>query len=283
MDFRNKVVVVTGAASGIGKEMALAFARRGAVPVVADINEGELEKARKELESVAGDARAWNVDVADARWMRDFCDDVYRDMGRVDILCNNAGVAVAGLLEDLTVEDWQWIVGVNLMGVIYGCQFFYPRMIDQGGGGHIVNTASAAGIVPASGTVAYTTTKFGVVGLSEALRPEAAVHGIGVTAVCPGFVLTGIFRNARYRTVQEGMTVEEAISTAERLLGKRMATASTVAEKVVKAVEENKPLVKVGVEAHLLDLAHRLSRRAFCYASTRLALAGQKDRGKSNA
>jgi NAD(P)-dependent dehydrogenase (short-subunit alcohol dehydrogenase family) len=276
MELNGKVVVITGAASGIGREMARAFAHKGAKLAIADINEEGLLEVKEELTALADKVNSYVVDVAVAEEVKDFCDNVYRDMGRVDVLCNNAGVAVAGFLEDLTVEDWRWILGINLMGVIYGCHFFYPRMIEQGGGGHIVNTASAAGLIPASGTVAYSTSKFGVVGLSETLRAEAALHGIGVTAVCPGFVLTGIFQNARYKTVQEGMTAEDAVETAERLLKRRRATASTVAEKAVKAVEDNKGIVKIGMEAHIGDLARRLSRGVFGSIMIRMMKAGQK-------
>jgi NAD(P)-dependent dehydrogenase (short-subunit alcohol dehydrogenase family) len=282
MDINGKVVVITGAASGIGREMALAFARRGAKLAIADINTEGLLKVEEELTSLAGKVYSYEVDVAVAEQVKDFCDNVYRDMGQVNVLCNNAGVAVAGFLEDLTVEDWQWIMGINLMGVVYGCHFFYPRMIEQGGGGHIVNTASAAGLIPASGTVAYSTTKFGVVGLSETLRAEAALHGIGVTAVCPGFVLTGIFQNTRYKTVQEGQTAEDAIETAERLLKKRRATAATVAEAAAKAVERNKGVVKVGMEAHIMDLAHRLGRNVFGSLMVRMMIAGQKGQQKKS-
>jgi len=209
MDFRDKVVVVTGAASGIGREIALAFAGRGARLALADISEEGLRKVRDELEDLGNQVYAQEVDVSIAVDVGDFCDNVYREMGRVDILCNNAGVALGGELQDISLEDWEWIVGVNLWGVIHGCHYFYPRMIAQGGGGQIVNVASGLGLVPAPGSIPYVTTKHGVVGLSETLRAEAALHGIGVTAVCPGFILTGIYRDARQCTPPASGTRED--------------------------------------------------------------------------
>ena len=274
-DLKDKVVVVTGAASGIGREMAKAFAERGARLALADIDLEGLRAIREELEAAGRAVYSQEVDVADADRMEDFCACVYREMGRVDVLCNNAGVALGGCLEHLTLEDWRWIVGINLMGVIHGCHFFYPRMIEQGGGGHIVNTASLAGLVPSVGLLAYTTTKFAVVGFSEALRPEAARHGIGVTVICPSFVLTGISRNARIRSIREGESLEEGIKKSEEILGKRKYTARSVAEETVKAVEKNRGVVRICPEAYIMDYLYRLSRALFGSINTHILRPGR--------
>ncbi|MEW6555184.1 MAG: SDR family NAD(P)-dependent oxidoreductase [Actinomycetota bacterium] len=276
MDFKEKTVVVTGAASGIGKGIARAFARRGARLAVADINAEALEKMRLEL--VAADCKVYAqvVDVALAADVEGFCDSVYREMGRVDVLCNNAGVAVSGSFEDIGLDDWRWIFGINLMGVIHGCHYFYPRMIAQGGGGHIVNIASAAGLFPLPGSIPYSCTKYAVVGLSETLRAEAVLHGIGVSAICPGFVSSGIFGSARQCTPRKDMTHEEAASQLRENLRKRGRTPEKVAAAVLEAVEKDRGVAVCLTEARCGDLLHRLSRKASEYIAARAVAMGEK-------
>ena len=135
MDYSGKIVAITGAASGIGREIARAFAARGADLSLADIDEGGLQETGDELESRGRKVYAQAVDVSAAEEVESFCDNTYREMGRVDILCNNAGIGLTGRLEDTTLEDWREIVDIDLWGVVYGCHYFYPRMIEQGGGG----------------------------------------------------------------------------------------------------------------------------------------------------
>jgi len=255
-DFNGKVVVVTGAGSGIGKEIGLAFARRGARLAVADIDEARLESVRKEIEAMGNTVKSWVVDVSQAEQVKDFCDDVYREMGRVDVLCNNAGVAVGGFFEDIPLEDWEWIVGINLWGEIYGCHYFYPRMIKDGGG-HIVNVASGAAIAPLPLMTAYCATKSGVKGFSETLRAEARLHGIGVSAICPGFVRTNIIKNTRYCTEDDRKFGEKV----DRFYEWRNYPPSKVASAIVKAVERNRGVVLVGPETYMEDATYRFSRR----------------------
>ncbi len=274
-DFTAKAVVVTGAASGIGREIALAFARRGARLALADINEAGLRGTSDELGGIGSQVCAQVVDISRAEEVGAFCDAVYGEMGSVDILCNNAGVAVGGELQDIGLKDWDWIVGVNLQGVINGCHFFYPRMIAQGRGGHIVNVASGLGLIPAPGSIPYVTTKHGVVGLSETLRAEAALHGIGVSVVCPGFILTGIYRDARQCTPPVTGTREEGVADTERRLAKRKYSAASVAEAVIAAVEKNRGVVRVCPETYAGDILHRLNRRLYGFL-----MAGAMARGK---
>ncbi|NPV59133.1 MAG: SDR family NAD(P)-dependent oxidoreductase [Actinobacteria bacterium] len=261
MDFNGKVVAVTGAASGIGREVALAFARRGARLVVADIDEEGLERTRGDLERLGIEAYHWAVDVSHAGQVERWCDEVYRELGRVDVLHNNAGVGLAGRFEDLSMDDWRWIVGVNLWGVINGCHFFYPRMVKQGGGGHIVNTASGAGLAPLPLMTAYCCTKYAVVGFSETLRAEASQYGISVSVICPGIVDTPITRSAKLCSPTERSNTDELKERIARLYSRRGYTPDRVAQAVVKAVESNRGVVRVCPETYLGDWLHRASRR----------------------
>jgi len=261
MDFKGKAVVVTGAASGIGREIALAFARRGARLAVADIDAVRLQGVGEELEGMGAEVHVHVVDVSVAEQVRNLCDEVYREMGRVDVLCNNAGIGIGGRFEDVTLEDWEWIVGVNLWGVIHGCHYFYPRMIAQGGGGHIVNTASGAGLAPLPLMTAYCCTKYAVVGLSETLRAEAALHGIGVSAICPGIVDTPITRATKLCSGTDRSTPQELQERIVRIYARRGYTPDRVAAAVVRAVERNRGVVPVCPETYAGDWLHRASRK----------------------
>jgi len=274
-ELTGKVVVVTGAANGIGREMARAFARRGARLAVADIDADGLERVRGELESLGATVYAQAVDVSVAADVGDLCANIYGEMGRVDVLCNNAGVAVGGNFEDMTLDDLRWLVGVNLWGVIHGCHFFYPRMIAQGGG-HIVNTASAAGLIPFPSLALYSSTKHGVVGLSETLRAEAALHGIGVTVICPGVIATDIVQRSRIVSGSKRSTPGDMAATMDRILKTRGYGPERVAAAAVRAVERNRGVVRVAPEAYALDWLHRLSRGAFCAMMTLGARVAQK-------
>lgn len=199
-DLRGKVVVVTGAASGIGRATALAFARERARVHLVDIDAEALGRTLAELEALRlpGATLAMHaVDCRDAAAMEELAAEIFRTEGRVDVLHNNAGVCVGGPVEQIKLEDWRWIVDVNLWGVVHGIRAFLPRMIAKGCGGHVVNTASMAGLVGLPYVVPYCTTKAAVIGLSEALDAELAVHAIRVTAVCPGAVRTSVMRSAR--------------------------------------------------------------------------------------
>jgi len=261
MDFNEKIVVVTGAASGIGREIARAFAARGADLALADVNQEGLQAEKEELETRGGKVYARVVDVSVAGQVKDFCDRVYEEMGRVDVLCNNAGIGMGGRFEDTTLDDWEEIVSINLWGVIYGCHYFYPRMIEQGGGGHIVNTASGAGLAPLPAMVPYCTTKYGVVGFSEALRAEAALHAIRVSTLCPGIVITNITRTSRMTTDTAHSTGEEIMEKMHRFYEWRNYTPDKVAAAVVRGVEKNIGVIRAGPETYFGDWMHRLSRR----------------------
>src|SRR5262245_24544314 len=170
--FTGRVAVVTGGGSGIGRALALAFAREGARLVLADVDERAMESVAAEIRALKGEALTVRTDVSDLGQVTALADRAWAAFGGVHVLCNNAGVAAWGGLETATHRDWQWVLGVNLWGVIHGVEAFVPRMIAAGQGGHVVNTASMAGLIASQGLGVYNTSKYAVVGLSETLAKD---------------------------------------------------------------------------------------------------------------
>ncbi|GAA2291274.1 SDR family oxidoreductase [Nonomuraea roseoviolacea subsp. roseoviolacea] len=252
--FEGKLVVVTGAGSGIGRATARAFAAHGAEVVCADIDEAAavrtVEGIVKDLGGCA--AHAEQVDVADAARMEDFAHRVRAEYGVPDIVVNNAGTLVAGAFLDHSVEDWRWMIDVNLWGVIHGCRLFAAQMVERGEGGHIVNIASLAAFTPSALLPAYSTTKAGVKMLSDCLRAEVAGQGIGVSAICPGFVSTGIARHATY----VGADLREVSVAA---LERRGYPPERVAAHILRAVHRDQAVVPVNAEGKLGYAMSRLS------------------------
>lgn len=198
-DVAGKVAFVTGGASGIGLAMARSFCAAGMKVAIADIEEQALARAAASFAPSNAELIALRVDVTDRDAMARAADEAERAFGKVHVVCNNAGVGIAGPMEKVSYADWDWVVGVNLHGVINGVQTFVRRIMAHGEGGHIVNTASLAGHLAVPGLGVYNTTKFAVVGLSETMRAELAGHNIGVSVLCPGFVNTNIFTSERNR------------------------------------------------------------------------------------
>ncbi len=194
-DIAGRTAFITGGAQGIGLGIARALAAAGARVVIADIDTDALEVAEHEL-SAAATAMAVRLDVRDRDAYATVADRVEGELGPVSLLVNNAGVAGARPPAAMSYEMWDWVIGINLHGVYNGIQTFVPRMIRRGDGGYIVNTASGAGLVHAGSGFLYTTSKFGVVGLSEALHDELSRHDIGVSVLCPGPVATDIVTNS---------------------------------------------------------------------------------------
>lgn len=189
--FKDKVAIVTGGASGIGRTLCKQLGAAGARVVVADIN---ADGARAVADQIRGQART--VNVANQEQVYALVNETAASHGRLDYLFNNAGIGVAGDVRDLTPELWREIVDINLMGVIYGCQAAYPLMAKQGHG-HLVNVASLAGLIGFPGMVPYATTKAAVVGLSRSLRVEGKALGVKVSVVCPGFIESNIYESSR--------------------------------------------------------------------------------------
>jgi NAD(P)-dependent dehydrogenase (short-subunit alcohol dehydrogenase family) len=194
--FRDKLVVVTGAASGIGRATAHAFAREGAHVVLCDLDGARLAEVQAELDAAGLPAESHELDCTCAEAVEDLAAHLFARHGRVHVLHNNAGVVHAGPAEAISLEDWRWVLDTNLWTVVHGVRAFVPRMIAAGGG-HLVNTASMAGLVGLPRVSAYCASKAAVVGYSEALAIELGARGIHVTLVCPGAVRTGLFEAGR--------------------------------------------------------------------------------------
>ena len=198
-ELSGKVAVVTGGASGIGKAMATRFGAEGMHVVIADIEEGPLDAAAAEL-----GALGVPTDVTDAASVAALADTTIERFGAVHVVCNNAGVGGGGLIKDLTLKDWKWVIDVSLWGVIHGLHSFLPHLLANPDGGHIVNTASIAGLMAGPGIGPYNAAKYGVVAISETLRAELAAEGssVGVSVLCPGYVRTNIFTSQRNRPTE---------------------------------------------------------------------------------
>lgn len=188
--------VITGAGSGLGRALALDIARRGGRSVLADINQEGLRETARLVASAGTEAHTVACDVAVVEQVDALAADAARLLGQVDLLANNAGVAVGGQFEQVPLEDWRWIMDINLWGVIYGCRAFLPAMQAQGRG-YIINVASAAGLLCTPGLSPYNVTKAGVVALSESLYAETRSRGVNVSVLCPTFFVTGIMDSAR--------------------------------------------------------------------------------------
>ncbi|WP_053751702.1 SDR family oxidoreductase [Streptomyces sp. MMG1533] len=260
--FGGQLVLVTGAGSGIGRATALAFAEAGARVVAVD-RDAEAAVRTAERSRLVGAPEAWaeTVDVSDEQAMEKLAEKVAAEYGVVDVLVNNAGIGLSGSFFDTTPQDWKKVLDVNLWGVIHGCRLFGKQMADRGQGGHIVNTASAAAYQPSKALPAYSTSKAAVLMLSECLRAELAGRGIGVTAVCPGFVNTNITSTARFAGVDAAEEKRRQKRTA-RLYGLRNYPPEKVADAILRAVVRNEAVVPVTPEARGALLMSRFTPRA---------------------
>jgi len=198
-ELAGKVAFVTGGASGLGLAMARAFSGAGMKVVIADIQDDALAAAAEEFKDSNVEVITMKVDVTDRGAMEQAALDTLAAFGKVHVVCNNAGVAVSGNVADMTYQDWDWVMKVNVDGVINGVVTFADRIRAQGEGGHFINTASMAGMAGMAGMSVYNTSKFAVVGMSEAMRQDLAPFDIGVSVLCPAFVKTNIYSSERNR------------------------------------------------------------------------------------
>lgn len=240
MKLADKTVVVTGAGSGIGRATALAFARAGARVAACDVDQTRLDALATELGDRALVIR--KVDVADRKQMGAFAGAVHALVSAADVVVNNAGVAVSGTFLDTSLDDWEWLLGINLRGVVHGCHFFVPRMVDRRTG-HVVNISSILGIYPAPNVSAYVASKFAVLGFSQSLRAELEPHKIGVTAICPGMIATAIVADGR----MAGAFSQRKPKVVEQF--KKGTPPERVAQTILDAVRTNPAVRTVGRDA----------------------------------
>ena len=240
-----RVAVVTGAASGIGRALAEAFAAEGSAVVVADLDGSEAEVVAAGIREGGGDAIAVTVDVSDVDAVERLAATTIDRYGRVDVLCNNAGVSTFNLFRDQTLDDWKWVVAVNLWGVVHGVQTFVPIMRDQGTPAHIVNTASIAGLLSGVAFIGpYCATKVAVVSISETLAQELAIEEspIGVSVLCPSSVDTKVMESERGRPAELGVEQRTEMPESVRLMirdgftGPTGQTPAQVATRVLEAI-----------------------------------------------
>ncbi|MDA0338606.1 MAG: SDR family NAD(P)-dependent oxidoreductase [Proteobacteria bacterium] len=213
--FDGKVAFVTGAASGIGLEISRALAKRGVKVMLADIDENGLQEAAQRLHNEGAEVGTVKCDVSNVDDVRRAADATIAQFEKVHIVANNAGVALRGVPGETPIEDWRWIVDINLMGVVHGVEIFTPLIASHGEGGHFVNTASMAGHIATAGMGPYAATKFAVVGYSESMKQDLEPQGIGVSVLCPGWVNTHIHETERNRPSGKQEDEEAAATLAQ--------------------------------------------------------------------
>jgi len=269
-DLAGKGAVVTGAASGIGRGIARALAGRGMRLALLDIEAEALWAARDEIAALGAEVTALDVDVTDREAMYAAAAAVGAALGRVHLLCNNAGVGYAGVpLDRVPDGDWDWVIGVNLMGVVNGIQAFLPLIKAHGKGGHIVNTASIGGhhVMSGWGHGVYSTSKFAVVGLSEALKDDLEPHGIGVSVLCPAAVDTAIYDGGRNRPARFGGPFERAADHPMVELLKAGMAPPEIGRWVVRAIEDEAFYIFTHPETRVLvERRYRRIQEAYGWA-----------------
>jgi len=251
-----KVVVITGAGSGIGRALAVEVASHGALVAISDVNEkGLAETVELAKQAGATEVRAEKLDVSDRAAFLAYADTVAEQFGRVNVIVNNAGVTMTGDFEHMTLEEFDWIMGINVDGVVTGTKAFLPHLIASGDG-HIVNISSLFGLVSMPGQSAYNASKYAVRGFTEALREEMLINGhrVGVSCVHPGGIKTGIARNGR-------KTVGQNAEAIDKLFEEKLARMSPekAAKIIVRGILKNQARVLVGIDAHVIHQFGKLA------------------------
>lgn len=269
-DFSGRSAFITGGAQGIGLGIARSLARRGVKLALADVNGDALRKAQSELSALTT-ADVFELDVRDRDRFAAVADEAERRIGPISLLFNNAGVAGGASVAQMTYQTWDWVLGVNLMGVVNGIQTFVPRLLERGGDAHIINTASGAGLVVIGSGIMYAASKFAVVGLSEALRNSLARRDIGVGVLCPGFVTTDIAANseALKPSRDDSGSGRAAVKGAESMA--RGTSIDAVGELVIDAIKANQLFIYTDDEIAVhLERRHEALTAALAAAPSRM-------------
>ncbi|MEU4669981.1 SDR family NAD(P)-dependent oxidoreductase [Amycolatopsis sp. NPDC023774] len=275
-EFTDKVVVITGAGSGIGRALALGLGLRGARLALSDVDAEGLGSTVEAVKSQGADVRGYSLDVSDRAAVLAHADEVASAFGRVNVVVNNAGVALGATVEDMTFEDYDWLMGINLGGVVNGTKAFLPHLIGSGDG-HLVNISSVFGFVGVPTQSAYNAAKFAVRGFTEALREEmlAARHPVAVSCVHPGGIKTNIARHARGGSDGDQ---EAAAAGFEKIA---MTTPKKAAETIIRGVERRSARILIGPDAYVIDAIPRVLGSAYQRPLATMARLGFKRMGKN--
>lgn len=275
---KDSVVVITGAASGIGRALAARFAKEPIAGIaIADVNSERLSETRKLLGQMPIHVSEHIVDVADAAAMSDFADAVALEHGRVTHIINNAGVALGGTVREVSLDEIEWLMGINFWGVVHGTKFFLPYL-EKEKSAHIVNISSIFGVVAPPGQAAYCASKFAVRGFTEALRHEMEGTNIAVSTVHPGGVSTNIATDAR---ISEGVTAtQEEIDKKTARMNRKLAntTPDQAADIIVRGILAREVQILVGSDAKMLSMITRLFPRKYLAVANSISGGGLEDR-----
>ena len=261
--FDRKVAAVTGAGSGMGRALALALCQRGCAVAASDVDGEKLEETAALCRGFGQSVSATRVDVADRAAVFAWADAVAREHGKINLVFNNAGVALGSTVEGVSVEDLQWIFGINFWGVVHGTQAFLPHL-RASGDGHVVNTSSVFGLVAVAGNGGYNATKFAVRGYTEALRQELEITRAPVSATCvhPGGIKTNVARAARVSPSLKDLVGDDAERVKTRFEKLFITSPERAAQQILRGVAKNRRRVLVGPDAVLIDLIARFSPSA---------------------
>ncbi|MEV6897831.1 SDR family NAD(P)-dependent oxidoreductase [Amycolatopsis sp. NPDC051372] len=275
-EFTDKVAVITGAGSGIGRALALGLGLRGARLALSDVDAEGLEGTVEAAKAQGADVRGYSLDVSDRAAVLAHADEVANAFGRVNIVVNNAGVALGATVEDMTFEDYDWRMGINLGGVVNGTKAFLPHLVGSGDG-HLVNISSVFGFVGVPTQSAYNAAKFAVRGFTEALREEmlAARHPVAVSCVHPGGIKTNIARHARGGNDGD----QEAVAAGFEKIA--LTTPKKAAETIIRGVERRSARILIGPDAYVIDAIPRVLGSAYQRPLATMARLGFKRMGKN--
>ena len=257
-EFHGRVAAITGAGSGIGQALALQLAGRGCALALSDIDENGLGETSRLVEALGVQVTAEKLDVADRAGMSGWADQVVEDHGKVNLIVNNAGVALSATVEGMSYEDFDWLMDINFNGVVHGTKAFLPHL-KTAGEGHVVNISSVFGLLGIPSQSAYNAAKFAVRGFTEALRVELDIEdcGVSATAIHPGGIKTNIARNARIdeSVMDLGQDPQDAKQSFENLF---ITSPKRAARAIVKAIQKDKRRAMIGPDAHVINLAAKL-------------------------
>lgn len=275
-DVKGKVAFITGGASGMGLGMARAFAAAGMKVMIADIEQNALQRAVDELKAKGHDAAGVQVDVSSLEAVQAAAKKTIETFGKVHVLVNNAGIAVGGKCESAPMRNWQWVMDVNVWGVVNGLQVFVPLILSHGEGGHVVNTASMAGMYGLRGTGPYNASKYAVVGISETMMAEHRKTGLGVSVLCPGIVNTNIGASARNRPDQYGGSAPDEKEKMLEDLSHGL-DPDVVGYLVLEAIQEDQPYIFTDPALQeLIEIRTRRVLAGYEWARNSKALHGVK-------